>query len=49
MIERGKKPMDHLSFNVSVAYALTKLARKKRTCMPHAHVRNPGGIHYTMA
>ena len=29
MIERGKKPMDHLSFNVSVTYALIKSARNK--------------------
>ena len=29
MIKRGTKPMDHLSFNMSIAYALTKSARKK--------------------
>ena len=47
MKERGLKPLSHLAFNLSVAYALTKMRMVKRTCMPKAKVRNPSGLHYS--
>jgi hypothetical protein len=49
MLGRGLKPMSHLLFCVSVVYALVKVQRSMRTCMPKARVRNPSKIHYSMA
>lgn len=46
---RGIKPLSHLCFNLSVAYALTKVPKVKPTCMQKAKVRNRGGLHYSMA
>jgi hypothetical protein len=48
-MSKGLKPMSHLSFNVSVAYALAKVERSKRTCMPNARVKNLGKLHYIIA
>lgn len=49
MVLCGIKLMSHLTFNLSVAYALIEVSRAKQVCMPNAEVRNPGDIYYSMA
>lgn len=49
MVSRGTQPISHLHFYVEIANILTEVPTAKPTCMPDAHVPNPGKLHYTMA